>query len=90
MLPKLNYYACYEVIIKQKCNFYYRKCYILVIFSIIMWVSHDFDYILLPRSRIRIIDTDQNPGGQDERIHITYFWLLKILRLIVASVLGFS
>ena len=61
-------YAFYELIlfmcVKQKCNLYFQKYYILVIFVEFYASFPWFLQFFATRIRIRIIDMD--PGGQND------------------------
>ena len=64
--PKMNYYALYEVIIKvnfQRWNL-----------SIFNQISHDIAGFFATRIRIQIIDTDPDPGGQNDTYQKPHHW----------------
>ena len=67
---KWFYYGLYELIfmcVKQKCNFYFQKYDIMVIFIDFCVIFPLFWMIYFAtRIRIRIIDTNPDPGGQND------------------------
>ena len=68
--------------VKQKCNFYYKKLF-MVIWSIFMWVSHEFLRILC------YSDPDDFYRSRSGSMSLHWYWLVLCLSLTGTITLGF-